>query len=51
MTLPLIIGGIVLFLIGSIGARTGIVLLPFDPHHILEQFGGAALVLVGLMLL
>ena len=51
VTLPLLIGGIVLFLMGNIGARTGIVLLPFDPHHVIAQFGGAALVVVGLMLL
>jgi len=49
--LPLIIGGIVLFLMGNIGARTGIVLLPFDPHHVLAQFGGAAIFVLGLSLL
>ena len=51
VTLPLIIGGIALFLMGNIGARTGIVLLPFDPHHVLAQFGGAALFVLGLSLL
>lgn len=51
VTLPLIVGGIVLFLMGNIGARTGIVLLPFDPHHVLAQFGGAVLVVIGLSLL
>jgi hypothetical protein len=30
----------VLFLLGNIGARSGIVLLPFDRHHVIAQFGG-----------
>lgn len=34
---------------GNIGARTGIVFLPFDQHHIFEQFGGAIVAVVGLM--
>jgi hypothetical protein len=42
------IGG-VLFLIGNIGARTGVVALPFDPHHIIAQFGGGLVAIVGLM--
>ncbi len=44
-----IIGG-VLFIVGNIGARTGWVLLPFDRHHLLTQFGGAALAVLGLVL-
>lgn len=40
------IGGI-LFVIGNIGARTGWVTLPFDPHHFYAQFGGAVLLLIG----
>jgi heme A synthase len=51
VTLPLIIGGSLLFISGAIGARTGIVFLPFDPHHVLGQFGGALMLLAGLMLL
>lgn len=51
VTLPLIIGGLALFLMGNIGARTGIVFIPLDPHHIVEQFGGALLFFAGLMLL
>lgn len=51
VTLPLIIGGSVLFISGAIGARTGIVFLPFDPHHLIGQFGGAVLAMTGLMLL
>lgn len=27
--------GVVLFLIGQIGARTGVIALPFDPHHLI----------------
>ena len=42
------IGGIV-FLLGNIGARTGIVFLPFDPHHVIAQFGGGLLLIVGLL--
>lgn len=42
------IGGI-LFLLGNIGARTGIVFLPFDPHHVIAQFGGGLLLIVGLL--
>ena len=30
-----------MFLLGNIGARTGHVFFSFDPHHVLEQFGGA----------
>ena len=51
VSLPLIIGGIVLFLLGNLGARTGIVVLPFDPHHVFAQFGGASLFVLGLSLL
>jgi hypothetical protein len=36
-------------LLGNIGARTGIVFLPFDPHHVIGQFGGAILGIVGLI--
>jgi hypothetical protein len=51
VTLPLIIGGAVLFITGNIGARAGIVVLPFDQHHLIGQFGGAIALVVGLMLL
>lgn len=46
---PLAILGAVLFIAGNIGARTGFTLLPFDPHHVYAQFGGAAIGIVGLM--
>jgi hypothetical protein len=51
VALPLIVVGAVLFLMGNIGARTGIHFIPFDPHHVIEQLGGVGLLLVGLMLL
>jgi hypothetical protein len=43
-----VIGGIS-FLIGNIGARTGLVSLSFDPHHVVTQLGGSAIALIGLM--
>ena len=46
---PLCAIGGVLFLLGNIGARTGIVFLPFDPHHVIAQFGGALIGIVGLL--
>jgi hypothetical protein len=41
--------GLVLFLIGNVGARTGIVILPFDPHHVFGQVGGAIIGFTGVM--
>lgn len=46
---PLCAVGGVLFLLGNIGARTGIVFLPFDPHHMIAQLGGAILLIIGLL--
>jgi hypothetical protein len=46
---PLCAIGGVLFLLGNIGARTGIVFLPFDPHHVIAQFGGGLLLIIGLL--
>ncbi len=43
----LAIGGVVLFLSGNLGASLGVVILPFDPHHAIGQFGGALLALLG----
>jgi hypothetical protein len=51
VTLPLIIVGSVLFISGNIGARAGVVILPFDPHHLIGQLGGAIMLVLGLMLL
>ncbi len=47
---PLAIAGLVLFLIGNIGARTGLVFVPFDPHHLWTQWGGAILGIAGVLL-
>lgn len=49
LSLPLIIAGAILFIGGQIGARTGLVFLPFDPHHLFAQWGGAAIAFTGLM--
>ncbi|MPZ12743.1 MAG: LptF/LptG family permease, partial [Kiloniellaceae bacterium] len=38
--------GLALFLIGQIGASTGIVALPFDPHHLFTQIAGGVLFLL-----
>ena len=46
---PLVGVGGVMFLLGNIGARTGITILPFDPHHVIAQFGGAVVLIVGLL--
>jgi hypothetical protein len=46
---PLCAVGGVLFLLGNIGARTGIAFLPFDPHHVFEQFGGGLIGILGLL--
>ncbi|MGH2820488.1 MAG: hypothetical protein ACRDJ5_07535 [Actinomycetota bacterium] len=41
--------GAALFVAGNIGARAGITILPFDPHHVYAQFGGAALAIIALV--
>lgn len=43
-----VLGGIA-FIGGNIGARTGAIFLPFDPHHIYTQIGGAIVGMTGLM--
>jgi hypothetical protein len=40
--------GAALLVLGQVGARTGIVALPGDPHHLLTQLLGGALLLWGL---
>jgi hypothetical protein len=42
------VGG-TMFLIGSIGARTGLIALPLDPHHVIAQLGGGVIAIWGLM--
>ncbi len=49
LALPLIIVGGLLFIAGQIGARTGLISLPFDPHHLFAQWGGAVVAVTGLM--
>lgn len=46
---PLFILGALLFLVGNIASRAGLVVLPIDTHHLISQFGGAALAVVGVM--
>lgn len=46
---PLFALGALLFLVGNITSRAGVVVLPFDTHHVVSQFGGAVLATVGLM--
>jgi len=36
-----------MFLVGNIGARTGLTILPFDPHHMWIQIGGGVLAITG----
>ena len=45
----LAVAGAILFIGGNIGARTGITFLPFDPHHIYSQIGGAIVGMTGAM--
>ncbi len=49
LALPLIIVGAILFIAGQVGARTGLISLPFDPHHLFAQWGGALVAITGLM--
>jgi hypothetical protein len=46
---PLFALGVAVFLVSNIGARAGVQVLPFDRHHIIGQFGGAAAALTGLI--
>lgn len=43
----LVAAGVALFLVGSIGARSGLVTLPFDQHHILSQLIGLTVAVLG----
>jgi hypothetical protein len=40
--------GVALFLTGSLGASFGVVVLPFDQHHVVGQAGGLLLALTAL---
>ena len=41
--------GLVTFVGGNIGARVGFDFVPFDPHHVYAQLGGAVIAIVGVM--
>lgn len=47
VAVPLAVLGGLWFLIGNIASRMGVVLLPFDRHHLVSQFGGVAVAMVG----
>ena len=38
--------GLVVFVVGWIGAQTGVIAVPGDRHHVLSQFAGLGLVMV-----
>lgn len=40
--------GLIGFIGGNIGARTGLTFFPFDPHHVATQLGGGVLAILGL---
>lgn len=40
--------GALLVILGQVGARTGWISIPFDPHHIIAQVAGFALLVFGL---
>ena len=40
--------GALLVIAGQVGARTGWITIPFDPHHIISQIVGFALLILGL---
>jgi cell division protein CrgA len=39
--------GLVLFVFGNLTARMDVAVLSFDPHHVVVQFGGAIIAVVG----
>ena len=47
---PVAILGIIVFVVGWVGAKSGVIAIPFDPHHVLSQFVGFGLVFVGVRL-
>lgn len=47
----LAVAGALLFVVTNIGARTGLAVLPFDPHHFIGQALGAAFGLLGMILI
>lgn len=47
---PVAILGSIVFVVGWVGAKSGAIAIPFDPHHVLSQFVGIGLVFVGIRL-
>ena len=47
---PVAILGLIVFVIGWVGAKSGAIAIPFDPHHALSQLVGFGLVFVGIRL-
>lgn len=41
------LSGIAVFVVGWIGAQTGVIAMPGDRHHVVSQFAGFALFFVG----
>lgn len=48
LTAGLIVFGAMLFVLGRLGASTGLVTVSFDPHHAISQIVGVLLLLAGL---
>ena len=47
---PLAILGLIVFVVGWVGAQTGAIAVPGDRHHVLSQVVGFGLVFVGIRL-
>ncbi|MGH8985658.1 MAG: hypothetical protein ACRDY6_17525 [Acidimicrobiia bacterium] len=45
---PLAVAGGALFLVGNITSRLGVILIPFDQHHVVSQLGGGVVIMIGL---
>lgn len=48
VTWAMVVIGALLFVLGYVGATTGLTILPFDRHHVFTQILGGAVALVGL---
>ena len=42
--------GAVLFVVSNVASLAGVVVLPFDSHHVFGQLGGGAMVVIGLIM-
>ena len=45
----MVVAGGGLFAASNVASRAGVVILPFDHHHVFGQFGGFAILVAGLM--